>query len=364
MQIADEITVTLGARSNTGRNEFIRIVDGIALVPTEHVLLLRARLPLNSDRRRRDALPFALEDQVSQPLDTLHFALGECLDPGEYLCAALAQDRMRLWHDAIGQAEHRIVGMMPDALSLPVPAARHWAVEIRHGRALIRHSDGTGFAVDTGNLAQIWSLGGSPPLLVAGDTPPDDVPVAGPLMLAPISERVKHCPLDLCQGGFAIRRPALNPHWRRAAVITLCGLAAHGVISAADTFALTRLAQAHRAETETMVALARPGAYLGGDLVETATALLPEGDAPPPTFLPLMTRVAGVLAPLAPALRFETVDFAGTEGELKLTITATDARTLDAVAGRLRAAGMQTHANTPMRAATGMRGEMRIRNTI
>jgi general secretion pathway protein L len=57
------------------------------VVPGTDVLQLAAMLPAGSESRLAQIVPFALEDQVSEELDALHFAVGHALDgPGTPTC--------------------------------------------------------------------------------------------------------------------------------------------------------------------------------------------------------------------------------------------------------------------------------------
>jgi general secretion pathway protein L len=226
------------------------------------------------------------------------------------------------------------------------------------GRARVRFVDGAGFATTADRLAMFWERAGRPMLLTSGDALPAGLAPVEPLPMAPSSERMKHAALDLRQGEFASARPLLGRYLRRAAIVTACGLAAHAAIAAADSFALVRIADERRAETETLVALARPGAYLGDDLVDVAATLLPEGGAKPATFLPLLSRVSDALKPVGDAISFDGLRFAQASGALTLAVNARDSATLGRASAALRAAGLGVRAGMAMRTAAGVRADM------
>lgn len=352
---ADEILVTASTLSESSG---ITVVDGVALVPTEALLLLSVSLPLGSANRRRETLPFALEEHVSQPLESLHFALGDAVAPGVYLAAAVDRGQMQAWIAALAELGQKDIAIVPDVLALPVPPEGHWAVEVDDARARVRFADGAGFATAADRLAIFWERAGRPMLLASGDALPAGLPPAEPLPIAPLPERTKHAALDLRQGEFAPARPLLGRYWRRAAIVTVCGLAAHAAIATADTFALMQIADERRAETETLVALARPGAYLGDDLVDIATTLLPESDAKPATFLPLLSRVSDALKPIGDAISFDSLRFVQKDGALALVVSSKDSATLDKAKAELRDAGLGVRAGMAVSTPTGVRADM------
>lgn len=256
----------------------------VVLVPSEYILLQSVHLPLASARQRREALPFALEDMLSEPGDTLHLVLGEALEAEHYLAAAIDHARMQEWCarlEAVGLGDAQLV---PDVLALPIPAAGSWSTHMVAERLLVRTADGAGFATAPALLEPMRALAGMP-------------------VLEPQSLTLEVVPLDLRQGSYAPRHFAARAPWRRFALVAACGLAAHGGIAVLDTLALGRLADARKAETETLVSIAMPGTYLGEDLAGTAASLLSTQQGGSRTdFLPLMARTASVLAPLQPGL--------------------------------------------------------------
>ena len=92
--------------------------DAVA-IPSEFVHVLRAALPLPTQRQRRAAVGFAIEDQIAAPLEDTHVVIGPELAPGEYLVVAVSHRDMEDW------ASWTPPGMRltPDVLGLPVPAA-------------------------------------------------------------------------------------------------------------------------------------------------------------------------------------------------------------------------------------------------
>lgn len=359
MLSTDETLVTVVPLNDISGPAELTVVDGIVLVPTGHVLLMSVHLPLSSANRRREALPFALEEHVSQPLEAVHFALGMAVGPNQYLAAAVDKDRMRSWIAQLGNMNLANARLVPDALTLPMPGAGHCSVHAIAGRALVRLDDGTGFEAPLDQLPFFWARAGRPAILASGELPAD-MPLAGQLLLAPLSERARQAPLDLRQGQFAPERPALSRHWRRAAVITACGLAAHAAITAADTFALVGMVNERKAETEALVSIARPGAYLADDLIETATEILPAGGARPAVFLPLLSNAAGALMPLGDAIRFENLAYSEADDTLKLAVAATDAVTLSRADAALRQRGLRVRSSPPASTESGVRGDILV----
>lgn len=281
------------------------------LVPTGQVRLLAVDLPLASRAKRLEALPFAIEDQIAEPIESVHLALGAEIAPKRYLVGVVRHDVMAAWVETAGEAGLGQAAMVPDALALPRPSAGEWAVDLAAERAVVRAGDGTGFAIPPAMLQPAWQAAGRPTILSYGAPLPAEMMADGST-LAPgaLAERLLAPALDLRQGPYARRRASLPNIWRRLGWIVALGAAAHVVIATADTVMLRTIADRREADTRALVAIAAPGANLGGDLAASVADLLPAGgSAPPDAFLPLLTRISGALGPLSGAISVRAIQY-------------------------------------------------------
>jgi general secretion pathway protein L len=304
------------------------------LVPTEQVRLLAVDLPLATRAKRLAALPFAIEELIAEPIESVHLALGVELAPKCYLVGVVRHDLMEGWVDAVEAAGLAHAAMVPDALALPRPAEGEWSVDLGEERAVVRTGDGTGFAVPPAMLQAAWQAGGRPAARSFGAPLPAEM-MAGGSAIAPgaFSDRLLAPALDLRQGRYARRRTSLPNAWRRLGWIVALGAAAHVVIATADTLMLQTIADRREADARAVAAIAAPGANLSGNLAATVTDLLPTGtNAPPDVFLPLLTRLSGALGPLAGTMTVRTITYQA--NALTLDIEGSD----PGLAGRVEAA--------------------------
>lgn len=115
-------------------------------VPGASTLLLHADLPTNNSRKIRQALPFALEDQVAEDVDHLHFAIG-AHDLRGYPTVVVTQAQMRAWLAQLAAAGIAPAELVVDVLSLPV--REHTLVLAPDGaQILMRFPDGSGMVAD------------------------------------------------------------------------------------------------------------------------------------------------------------------------------------------------------------------------
>ena len=308
------------------------------LVPTEQVRLLAVDLPLASRAKRLEALPFAIEDQIAEPIDSLHVALGAEIAPKRYLVAVVRHEVMAAWADVAEEAGLGHAAMVPDALALPRPGEGQWAVDLGSERVVVRTADGAGFAAPAPLLRSAWEAAGKPPAIAYGAPLPADMLLAdGAIAPQPLATRLLSPALDLRQGLYARRRASLPNIWRRLGWIAALGAAAHIVIAAADTLMLRAIADRRANETRAVAALAAPGVNLSGDFAASLTDLLPSGPAAAPDlFLPLLTRVSGALGPVAGGLTVRGIGFQA--NTLTVDVEGSNAGLVGRIDAALRAA--------------------------
>ena len=93
----------------------------IVLVPGTDVLLTHAQLPAaRSGVKLQQLVPFALEEQLAEDIDTLHFALGRRDGTGRTPVAVVARTRMAQWLEALGAAGLEPAALYADTQLLPV----------------------------------------------------------------------------------------------------------------------------------------------------------------------------------------------------------------------------------------------------
>lgn len=284
------------------------------LVPTGQVRLLAVDLPLPSHARRVAALPFAVEDRIAEPIDSVHLALGEQLSSGRYLVGVVRHDVMARWVALADEAGVGHAAMVPDVLTMPRPA-EGWAVSQSGGRAAVREAEGTGFEVPAALLRPAWEAAGRPDIISYGEMLPDDMQKAAsaldPAAFGPAAGAAVAA-LNLRQGPYAVRKVAGSNLWRKFAWVAAIGAAAHILIALGDTLMLRNIANLRENEARAAASLAAPGVALGDDLANSITGMLPSGGAQvPQLFLPLVTRVSGALGPLAGSFAVRAMTFQG-----------------------------------------------------
>lgn len=93
----------------------------VALVPSSDVYLKWVDLPAKAGRKALSAIPFMLEDELSEDITTQFFALGDKVSDRQAV-AVVARDKMLKWLELINQAGLVCEKLVPDVLALPLEA--------------------------------------------------------------------------------------------------------------------------------------------------------------------------------------------------------------------------------------------------
>jgi general secretion pathway protein L len=339
----------------------------IAVVPATEVLLTSANIPIRNVNRLRQALPFALEEQVADDVSELQFAIGRRAASGELPVAVVRRDQLEHWRARLREADMEPVGITPAHGLIPAsPTATVWLID--EGTCYIRHPGETPIVMDGDSVEEFLLLGdprrqereGGAHLTVylgveeqsrfgdALEALRDDLASLelkllpdGPLpQLA--AGAVKQPIINLLQGDYAPRTAIekMWKPWRVAAGLLVALIVVTIGRQAAELFNLSATEEALDASIEQIFRDAMPGvqrivnpraqmeqrlAALGGPSLST--------DAP---FLQAMEAVSGALAG-APEATIEAMSFRNGVMELKLSVPGVD--TLDRIQREIIAAG-------------------------
>ena len=143
----------------------------VVLLPSEEIYLANVMLPGKNRKKLLKALPYAVEDQLVDNIDDLHFALGSPAENNYYLVAAVEQKLMGYWDHAFRAAGIRVDEMVPDVSAI-LATNNDWTIILEPQRALVRGSNGL-FASDISTLpVMLTNL-----VQQAGDDSPEQITV-------------------------------------------------------------------------------------------------------------------------------------------------------------------------------------------
>ncbi|MBF0295742.1 MAG: hypothetical protein HQL96_11185 [Magnetococcales bacterium] len=353
----------------------------VAVVPGVEVVLTRLEVGRIAARDLAKAIPYLLEEQLSVPVETLHFALGRPAPDGWLPVAVVSRRRMEEW---TGQL--RLAGAQPEEI-LPAPLLLPWepdcwSVLARENLAMARTGPVSGFAVDLVNLplalrralaepnlrlpARIRLLTDSSvlalPDLTALGIPAQVEEMRGDLLSLMSVQAATGCGINLAQGPFApAGRVGDWLAWLRLVLVFLVvWLGIKAGLGWMDADRLEQRIAGLDREIRELFEQTMPGARLVDPRVQMQQQLLTlqrGGEGRGHGFVPLFGRVAGVLR------RMGDVELRGVRyqaGKLELTARVADLQRLEAFERALREVGLAVVLQGAEKEGTGVAARLQV----
>ena len=126
------------------------------IVPAEDVLLTTLTLPKMNRSRLLQAIPYALEEQLIEDVDTMHFAAGDYHANERLAVIVAAHAKMTEWMVLLQSFQIKPDVMIPAIFALPM-SDTIWHVAV-NDVAVVRTGFASGFACDSNNCAEMLAL--------------------------------------------------------------------------------------------------------------------------------------------------------------------------------------------------------------
>jgi general secretion pathway protein L len=364
------------------------------LLPGTDVALLSATLPAGNEAKLLPLVPFALEDQVSQDIELLHFALGprDALT-GTTAVAVVERALLQGWLDHAGE-----LGLSPQAAyaeSELVPAFPGQITMVLAGEQLILRGDNARTAVlpaadpqlalemflgqDAGNAsaglpsvhlavysgATEWQKHSRQVEALRDRVATLKVQLSTGGMLALAARALPQSgAINLLQGVFRPRSAATNQwkKWRLVAMLAGALLLLHLL---ADGWQLRQLRKAERALDDSIAqvyATAFPGQPAGGDARRRMEQRLSgsSGDANQPGELMHVLAALSAARQNVPVVQLESLGFH--RGAAQMKLAAPDAITLEQFGKALQGGGYSAQVTSGATSGTGYEGQIEAKS--
>jgi|GEM_PF-2386170 len=151
----DGVPITRGAEARLEQvSSVTQNANVIVLLPLEQMLLTSVNTRARKQKHLQKAVPFALEDELADDVDNLHFALGQRYGENDFPVAVMDKHSLDSILEELSEA-----GIYPDLLTadlfgLPFREGT-WTILIEDDRALVRTEKYQGFTIDLHNLQQM-----------------------------------------------------------------------------------------------------------------------------------------------------------------------------------------------------------------
>lgn len=241
----------------------------IVLVPSADVVLATPEVPARAGAKLLKLVPFALEEQLAQDVETLHFAVGRPDAERRVPVAAVDRARITEWLAQLRDVGLAPVAMYPEGLVVPSNPA-HVVLLLDGERVFVRRPGALPLTLEADPIDATLAVAGLPPLepdagpgthVIVYASPADwelhRAPIEalrpavgslkvqllpdGPLPLL-AATAVTAPPFTLLQGDFATRQGFAGewPRWRLAASLLAAFLALHLLTLGVDWWRLRK----------------------------------------------------------------------------------------------------------------------------
>lgn len=354
------------------------------IVPGMEVSATRVHLQVRKVRDLIQAIPYALEDQLADDVEDLHFTNGQKSEDDVVPVIVVAKARMSAWIARLDEAGIEAEAIVPDFLTVPY-MSDSWCIVCEEGRVLNRRGVWDGGTLETPTFldwcrvadrphedpitVKIWSREGQDldeimeALTEAGFAPVLQVPYDGLLALmmgigsAPVPVNLRHGPYRL------VHKSSVTGRQRRSAsALLFIAVAVHAGFTARDHYQLSEERKKLSVANEAIFRSTFPKVERLVDLRAQASQALAA----------LRTRNAGLGTgfldhlhgggePIASgiALRMEGLSYR--DGYLDVDLGARELSQLEQYQRRLKEAGTMVEVLSVDSRQDGVRGRLRLR---
>jgi len=249
----------------------------VVLAPGADCLLTRVNIPGRSRQKLLRAVPYALEEQLSEEVDKLHFAVGAAMEEGEWPVAVIGKEYMESLLAAVADAGLDVQQVIPEILAIPY-AGNETGVLVENDIALVRTGSVSGYAADSDNLGMLLALQKVDEdeqlpalhLYVRQDKlQPDTAGFVGETRVEPyagdpltvFARGLDAKAINLLQGAYSRAGDwarVLRP-WRATAALLVAGVLVSSVVTGIDYYRLSRESDLLSAQIEETFRKALPG---------------------------------------------------------------------------------------------------------
>ena len=250
----------------------------VVLVPGIESLLTTVQIPGHSRKRLLRAVPYALEEQLSDEVENLHFSVAAAPEDGAWPVTVISNRYMETLQQQVAEAGLDVQQVVPELLAIPY-RENETSVLLDNEQALVRTGRSSGYAVDAENLGLLLAVRQSededeplPALRLfaaPGTLLPESIEYDGEVQVEPLAgdplevfaQGLDASAINLLQGRFSRAAEwglALRP-WRATAALLLAGVLVSNVVMGIDYYRLGRENEQLRTQIEATFKTALPG---------------------------------------------------------------------------------------------------------
>ncbi len=341
------------------------------LVPACDVLLKTVTLPSKPNRQLLQALPYMLEEEQAEDIDSLLVLPHQALPQGEQYVQQVAVVRRALleqWISWVQQAGFNLRQLLPDALLLP-NLAQATAIELGD-QWLLRQGDWQVSCVDRSWWADFLQLANPSELLSYSPWPAELAAV--PHQLAPaelplqlLAQQLPEQSFSLLQGEYTPKRPQNKywQQWRLSASLALVCLLSYLVVTGLHGYQAGQQADLAREQAEQLFKQRFPQERVVNLRRQVERKLAASGGNPEATFTGLLALLQPPLSSVQ-GMTLDNLRFDNKKLELRFQATAADFAAFEQLKSKLQQQGLQVEQGALSQIEGKVQGTLAIRGKV
>ena len=129
----------------------------IGVVPGEWVTAHRVSIPAKSRKQFQAAVPYALEESISEEVDQMHFVCPGWKSGEENIVLVVAKEKMREWQSLANQHRLPVSALIADHALIPMHDAAECSLALHEDQILAADRTGYGVSVDQ-EFLDVWLM--------------------------------------------------------------------------------------------------------------------------------------------------------------------------------------------------------------
>jgi type II secretion system protein L len=350
--LAADGAIVYGSAADVAIDARARDVELTLVLPAQKVALRDVPFTPQERRLLRQTLPYSLEEQLVDDVDTQHFALG-ALRGNQVPVAIVHKQWLQQWLETCAQAGLDIKQVLPEQLLLPY-REHCWTVRIEAERWLVRVGAYRGFALEPDSAALALQLlldnAAEIPqrLLVQSAQPLELLLSQFPELLrssvevleaaAPTADAAR---IDLLQGMFARTLPWRRwwLQWQWVAIALALAVVVHASALGVAHHRLYKQNIALRQQIEAIYRSVEPRGIVNDPELQLRRKLKALQGHQGSGVMPLLQQVGGALKKID-GVTVQNFTYSEQQGELRVSVTATAFKAVEAARAAIAASGL------------------------
>lgn len=322
----------------------------VLVVPAQKVLLQEVSFASSERKLLRQTVPYSLEEQLIDDVDTQHFALGPVVaaDAGvdsKVPVAIIDKQWLGAWLEQCRAAGLDIKRVLPEQLLLPY-REHCWTLRAESSRWIVRVGAYRGFAMEADNAAMVLQLlldsAAELPqkLLLQTDAPIEILSTQLPELLRGSIEVLNademvgdnNPIIDFLQGVFARTLPWRHwwLSWRPAAIVLAIAVAVHLAVGGVQHYRLNKQNIALRQQIEEVYRSVEPRGVVNDPELQLRRKVQALKEREGGAAMPLLQQVGDALKSVD-GISVQNLTYSERQGELRVSLSASAFKDVEAV---------------------------------